>query len=127
MSLFVRGGRAAPTYLWRRLASEQQPVLAHARIRLLYVQRKSLTMVFVCKSTESIDSCSVVTRATRPCMRFMQALAAGKPAVLPIVVYDLPSRDCAALASNGELEVGDLPQYKTKCVMEALSPLPTYK
>ncbi|KAL5400075.1 hypothetical protein PMIN06_001037 [Paraphaeosphaeria minitans] len=29
--------------------------------------------------------------------------AAGANLVLPLVVYDLPERDCAALASNGEL------------------------
>lgn len=57
---------------------------------------------------------------TRQC-NALQGLAAGKPAVLPIVVYDLPSRDCAALASNGELAVGDLPQYKTKCAMEVFA------
>ncbi|KAH7080146.1 1, 4-beta cellobiohydrolase [Paraphoma chrysanthemicola] len=31
--------------------------------------------------------------------------AAGANLVLPLVVYDLPERDCAALASNGELSV----------------------
>jgi cellulose 1,4-beta-cellobiosidase len=27
--------------------------------------------------------------------------------VLPLVVYDLPERDCAALASNGELSLAN--------------------
>lgn len=31
--------------------------------------------------------------------------AAGANLVLPLVVYDLPERDCAALASNGELSL----------------------
>ena len=38
------------------------------------------------------------------------ALAAdtsGKPELFPIVIYDLPDRDCAALASNGELSIAD--------------------
>ena len=30
-----------------------------------------------------------------------------KPILVPIVVYDLPNRDCAALASNGELTVSN--------------------
>jgi cellulose 1,4-beta-cellobiosidase len=35
------------------------------------------------------------------------------PMVIQIVIYDLPGRDCAALASNGELGPNDLPRYKT--------------
>ena len=38
------------------------------------------------------------------------ALAAdtsGAPELFPIVIYDLPDRDCAALASNGELSIAD--------------------
>lgn len=33
--------------------------------------------------------------------------AAGANLVLPLVVYDLPERDCAALASNGELSLAN--------------------
>ncbi|KAL5118535.1 hypothetical protein ACEQ8H_003550 [Pleosporales sp. CAS-2024a] len=33
--------------------------------------------------------------------------AAGANEVLPLVVYDLPERDCAALASNGELSLAN--------------------
>lgn len=33
--------------------------------------------------------------------------AAGAKLVLPLVVYDLPDRDCAALASNGELSIAN--------------------
>lgn len=33
-----------------------------------------------------------------------QAKKAKMPVVLPLVIYDLPNRDCAALASNGELQ-----------------------
>ena len=39
--------------------------------------------------------------------------AAGKPLVIQLVIYDLPGRDCAALASNGELGPTDLPRYKS--------------
>ena len=38
------------------------------------------------------------------------ALAQGANLV-QLVVYDLPGRDCAALASNGELGPNDLPRY----------------
>jgi cellulose 1,4-beta-cellobiosidase len=33
--------------------------------------------------------------------------AAGANLMLPLVVYDLPERDCAALASNGELSLAN--------------------
>ncbi|KIQ65208.1 glycosyl hydrolase family 5 [Kitasatospora griseola] len=42
--------------------------------------------------------------------------AAGKPFVFQVVVYDLPGRDCAALASNGELGPTDLPRYKSEFI-----------
>lgn len=32
---------------------------------------------------------------------------------IQFVIYDLPGRDCAALASNGELSATDLPKYKS--------------
>jgi cellulose 1,4-beta-cellobiosidase len=35
--------------------------------------------------------------------------AAGKPVVIPLVIYDLPDRDCAARASNGELNIAATP------------------
>src|ERR1700742_1711266 len=35
--------------------------------------------------------------------------SAGKPVVVPIVIYDLPDRDCAARASNGELSIAANP------------------
>jgi len=39
------------------------------------------------------------------------AQAGGSPIVVGLVIYDLPDRDCAALASNGELSIagGDIP------------------
>lgn len=36
--------------------------------------------------------------------------------ILGVVVYDLPGRDCAAKASNGELKVGELNRYKTEYI-----------
>ena len=42
-----------------------------------------------------------------------QAAGSSSPVVMTIVVYDLPIRDCAALASNGELtSASDLPTYE---------------
>jgi cellulose 1,4-beta-cellobiosidase len=42
--------------------------------------------------------------------------AGGRPLVVQLVIYDLPGRDCAALASNGELGPTDLPRYKTEYI-----------
>jgi len=36
--------------------------------------------------------------------------------ILGLVIYDLPGRDCAAKASNGELKVGELSRYKTEYI-----------
>jgi len=36
--------------------------------------------------------------------------------ILGVVVYDLPGRDCAAKASNGELKVGEVSKYKTQYI-----------
>ena len=33
--------------------------------------------------------------------------------IMGIVIYDLPGRDCAAKASNGELATGSLDKYKS--------------
>jgi cellulose 1,4-beta-cellobiosidase len=42
-----------------------------------------------------------------------QAASSSEPIVMTIVIYDLPLRDCAALASNGELtSASDLPTYE---------------
>lgn len=36
--------------------------------------------------------------------------------ILGLVIYDLPGRDCAAKASNGELAVGEVNRYKTEYI-----------
>ncbi len=33
--------------------------------------------------------------------------------ILGLVIYDLPGRDCAAKAANGELQVGEVAKYKS--------------
>lgn len=38
------------------------------------------------------------------------------PLAFQMVVYNLPGRDCSALASNGELGVSDLPRYKAEYI-----------
>ena len=47
-----------------------------------------------------------------------QSQQSGQPVSIIIVVYDLPNRDCAALASNGELLIAQngLSRYKTEYV-----------
>src|SRR5215471_7930004 len=47
--------------------------------------------------------------------------AAGQPVVVPLVIYDLPDRDCAARASNGELSIAANPPT------QPLDGLTTYK
>ncbi|MFD7660501.1 glycoside hydrolase family 6 protein [Actinosynnema sp. NPDC059797] len=42
--------------------------------------------------------------------------AGGRQVVVQFVIYNLPGRDCAALASNGELGPDDLPRYKTEYI-----------
>jgi cellulose 1,4-beta-cellobiosidase len=36
--------------------------------------------------------------------------------ILGLVIYDLPGRDCAAKASNGELKVGEIAKYKSQYI-----------
>jgi cellulose 1,4-beta-cellobiosidase len=36
--------------------------------------------------------------------------------IAALVIYDLPGRDCAAKASNGELPVGSLDVYKSEYI-----------
>lgn len=36
--------------------------------------------------------------------------------IVGVVIYDLPGRDCAAKASNGELAVGELDRYKSEYI-----------
>ena len=42
--------------------------------------------------------------------------ASGKKYIVQIVVYDLPDRDCAALASNGEFTIANngLPSHRQR-------------
>ncbi|RSM73044.1 cellulose 1,4-beta-cellobiosidase [Kibdelosporangium aridum] len=42
--------------------------------------------------------------------------AAGQPHVIQLVIYNLPGRDCSALASNGELKAEELPRYKAEYI-----------
>jgi cellulose 1,4-beta-cellobiosidase len=47
-----------------------------------------------------------------------QQTSSGKQVVATIVIYDLPNRDCSALASNGELLIANngLARYKTEYI-----------
>lgn len=45
--------------------------------------------------------------------------------ILGLVIYDLPGRDCAAKASNGELKYNELSRYKSEYIdRKHLFPLP---
>jgi cellulose 1,4-beta-cellobiosidase len=44
----------------------------------------------------------------------------GGNQVIPLVVYDLPERDCSALASNGELSLADGGEAKYKDYIAAI-------
>ncbi|WP_287045337.1 glycoside hydrolase family 6 protein, partial [Herpetosiphon sp.] len=48
----------------------------------------------------------------------VQQQTSGQQVAISIVVYDLPNRDCAALASNGELKISEngLNRYKTEYI-----------
>ena len=60
-----------------------------------------------------------------------QAAASKQPAVVVLVVYDLPNRDCAAAASNGELKgTAGLATYQSKyidAIAAAVTSKPEYK
>ena len=43
--------------------------------------------------------------------------------ILGAVIYDLPGRDCAAKASNGELKVGEIDKYKSEYIDREFEPL----
>ncbi len=45
-----------------------------------------------------------------------QAASSGQTVVITIVIYDLPGRDCAALASNGEIPATGLSTYETQYI-----------
>jgi cellulose 1,4-beta-cellobiosidase len=47
-----------------------------------------------------------------------QAAAGGGPFVFQFVTYNLPARDCAALASNGELGIDELDRYQSEYIDE---------
>jgi cellulose 1,4-beta-cellobiosidase len=42
--------------------------------------------------------------------------AGGQPLTIPFVIYDLPGRDCAALASNGELGPTEIGRYRSEYI-----------
>lgn len=60
----------------------------------------------------------IVISDTREALARLESAVEGVPCdeILGVVVYDLPGRDCAAKASNGELKVGELDIYKTEYI-----------
>src|SRR5690606_22216528 len=45
----------------------------------------------------------------------------SRPLVFQVVIYNLPGRDCAALASNGELGPEEIDRYKEEYIDEITS------
>lgn len=70
-----------------------------------------------------VDRMSVIDNVTTILTQAqMQSAQSGKQVMAAIVVYDLPARDCAAAASNGEIQCADatcadgINTYKTKYI-----------
>jgi cellulose 1,4-beta-cellobiosidase len=53
------------------------------------------------------------TSLTQHLNNAVQQASGGTPVVIEFVIYDLPGRDCAALASNGELGPTEIGRYET--------------
>jgi cellulose 1,4-beta-cellobiosidase len=62
-----------------------------------------------------LDTISAISNMT---LHLQQAAsqANGSPIVIIFVIYDLPGRDCHALASNGEIPAGDDAEYKNNYI-----------
>ncbi len=58
----------------------------------------------------------------------LDAAVAQGAGYIQLVIYNLPGRDCSALASNGELGVNDLPRYKSEYIdpIAAIQSRPKY-
>ncbi|GGQ81913.1 glycoside hydrolase family 6 protein [Couchioplanes azureus] len=68
--------------------------------------------------------------ATRRGLRaHLDAAVAQGAGYAQFVIYNLPGRDCSALASNGELGVDDLPRYRTEYIdpIAAIQADPKYR
>jgi len=67
-----------------------------------------------------MDRIAAITegRGLRGHLNAALAQSNGTPVVITIVIYDLPNRDCAALASNGELLISQngLARYRTEYI-----------
>ncbi|KAJ3014499.1 hypothetical protein HKX48_005115 [Thoreauomyces humboldtii] len=59
-----------------------------------------------------IDSDAALPKIARHLKYAAKMATAAKPIVIQFVVYNLPGRDCHALASNGEIPTGGLAEYK---------------
>lgn len=56
-------------------------------------------------------------------IRALNKAGASPPVAGTFVVYDLPDRDCAALASNGEYSIGDGGSTKYKAYIDSIKAL----
>ncbi len=72
---------------------------------------------------DSIDAVNGTNGYTRSLAGHMDAALAQGANAIEIVIYDLPNRDCSALASNGELLIAQdgLNRYKTEYIDKIFS------
>jgi len=56
------------------------------------------------------------TESSRGLRAHLDAAGQQGATLFQMVTYDLPGRDCAALASNGELKLGEVSRYKTEFI-----------
>ncbi|WP_068687943.1 glycoside hydrolase family 6 protein, partial [Thermobifida halotolerans] len=65
---------------------------------------------------EGNDSATTGSMGLRDHLDEAVAQADGDPLVIQVVIYNLPGRDCAALASNGELGPEEIDRYKNEYI-----------
>lgn len=79
-----------------------------------------------------LDSMAVMEANLTNYLEAANALAKSSPVLIQFIVYDLPNRDCHALASNGELHCADsscavaLETYRTKYIDRIVSKIQAY-
>ncbi|KAL1507934.1 hypothetical protein AB1Y20_007538 [Prymnesium parvum] len=64
---------------------------------------------------DSMASLPKLTRGLEEARRYQRLT--GHPALVVVVIYNLPGRDCSAQSSAGELSVGELSRYKAEFLL----------
>ena len=110
---FVDADPCCSTPLWYRLellsADSWQEFLASPQAVLMLAKS---TFVWL----DSIDAVNGTNGYPRSLQGHMDAALAQGANAIELVIYDLPNRDCAALASNGEIASGQLSKYQSQYI-----------